>query len=136
MQGAENAKQLAEIEDKIIEVLSSSEGNILDDETAITIISSSKTLSNEIAQKQQIAQRTEKKVGIESHMQRFSTVKLFKRAGLVCENNSWQHEIAMLLTTSCVISYSLKFYSCCDEHLLHVSITQHMLDIVLVCGED
>ena len=52
-QGAENARQLKEIEDKIIEVLSSSEGNILEDETAINVISSSKTLSNDIAQKQQ-----------------------------------------------------------------------------------
>ena len=51
-QGAENSRQLAEIEDKIIEVLSSSEGNILEDETAINVISSSKTLSNDIAQKQ------------------------------------------------------------------------------------
>ena len=41
-QGAENARQLKEIEDQIIEVLSSSEGNILEDETAINVISSSK----------------------------------------------------------------------------------------------
>ena len=44
--------QLKEIEDKILEVLSSSEGNILEDETAIQVLSSSKTLSNEIAEKQ------------------------------------------------------------------------------------
>jgi dynein heavy chain len=52
LQGAENARQLKEIEDQIIEVLSSSEGNILEDETAINVISSSKVLSNDIAQKQ------------------------------------------------------------------------------------
>lgn len=52
LQGAENARQLNEIEDKIIEVLSSSEGNILEDENAINVISSAKTLSNEINQKQ------------------------------------------------------------------------------------
>ncbi|KAK9829119.1 hypothetical protein WJX72_004004 [[Myrmecia] bisecta] len=62
LQGAENARQLKEIEDKIIEVLSGAEGNILDDETAITVIASSKSLSNEISQKQQIAQRTERKI--------------------------------------------------------------------------
>jgi len=39
---------LKEIEDKILEVLSSSEGNILEDETAIQVLSS----SNEIAEKQ------------------------------------------------------------------------------------
>ena len=62
LQGAENARQLKEIEDKIIEVLSSSEGNILEDETAINVISSSKVLSNDIAQKQEIAEKTEKKI--------------------------------------------------------------------------
>lgn len=61
-QGAENARQLKEIEDQIIEVLSSSEGNILEDETAINVISSSKVLSNDIAQKQVIAEKTEKKI--------------------------------------------------------------------------
>jgi dynein heavy chain len=36
---------LKEIEDKILEVLSSSEGNILEDETAIKVLSSSKILA-------------------------------------------------------------------------------------------
>ena len=62
LQGAENARQLKEIEDKIIEVLSSSEGNILEDETAINVISSSKVLSNEIDAKQKIAAQTEQKI--------------------------------------------------------------------------
>ncbi len=51
-----------EIEDRIIEVLSTSEGNILEDETAINVISSSKQLSNDIAQKQQIADKTERTI--------------------------------------------------------------------------
>jgi dynein heavy chain len=50
------------LQDKIIEVLSSSEGNILEDETAINVISSSKVLSNEIAHKQSVAEKTEKKI--------------------------------------------------------------------------
>ena len=45
-------RQLKEIEDKILEVLSSSEGNILEDETAIEVLSSSKVLANEIQEKQ------------------------------------------------------------------------------------
>ena len=52
LQSAENKRQLKEIEDKILEVLSSSEGNILEDERGIQVLSSSKTLSNEIAEKQ------------------------------------------------------------------------------------
>ncbi len=38
-------RQLQEIEDKILEVLSTSEGNILEDETAIKVLSSSKVCS-------------------------------------------------------------------------------------------
>ena len=45
-------RQLKEIEDKILEVLSTSEGNILEDETAIKVLSSSKVLANEISEKQ------------------------------------------------------------------------------------
>lgn len=59
VEGANNKKALKEIEDKILEVLSSSEGNILEDETAIKILSSSKILSEEIQAKQKIAASTE-----------------------------------------------------------------------------
>ena len=51
---ANNNRQLKEIEDKILHTLSSSEGNILEDETAIQILDSSKILSNEIAKKQKV----------------------------------------------------------------------------------
>ena len=61
VQGAENKKQLKEIEDKILEVLSS-EGNILEDETAVQVLSSSKVLSNEINEKQTAAEVTEKQI--------------------------------------------------------------------------
>ncbi|XP_032823200.2 dynein axonemal heavy chain 3 [Petromyzon marinus] len=62
LEGAANKKQLKEIEDKILEVLSSSRGNILEDETAIEILSSSKLLSEEISEKQTIATATEKEI--------------------------------------------------------------------------
>lgn len=64
LQSAENKKQLKEIEDKILEVLSTSEGNILEDETAIEVLSSSKTLANEISEKQAIAEETEQKIDL------------------------------------------------------------------------
>ena len=57
-----NRKQLKEIEDKILEVLSSSEGNILEDETAIQVLSSSKVLAQEISEKQEIANKTEEEI--------------------------------------------------------------------------
>ncbi|XP_066919650.1 dynein axonemal heavy chain 12-like [Clytia hemisphaerica] len=62
VQSAANKKQLSEIEDKILQTLSSSEGNILEDESAITILDSSKVLSDDINKKQEIAEETEKKI--------------------------------------------------------------------------
>uniref|UniRef100_A0A8C3CTT9 Dynein axonemal heavy chain 7 n=1 Tax=Cairina moschata TaxID=8855 RepID=A0A8C3CTT9_CAIMO len=62
VESAANKKQLKEIEDKILEVLSKSEGNILEDETAIQILSSSKELSEEISEKQKIASATEMQI--------------------------------------------------------------------------
>lgn len=59
LQSASNKKQLQELEDKILEVLSSSEGNILEDETGIQVLSSSKVLAREISEKQAIAEKTE-----------------------------------------------------------------------------
>ena len=51
---ANNNRQLKEIEDKILSTLSQSEGNILEDETAIEILDSSKLLSDDIAKKQKV----------------------------------------------------------------------------------
>ncbi|XP_053705138.1 dynein axonemal heavy chain 12-like isoform X1 [Synchiropus splendidus] len=62
LQSAENKRQLKEIEDKILMTLQSSEGNILEDESAIQILDSAKIMSNEISQKQQIAEKTEIKI--------------------------------------------------------------------------
>ncbi|XP_053363484.1 dynein axonemal heavy chain 7-like [Clarias gariepinus] len=62
LQGAENKKMLQVLEDKILEVLSSSEGNILEDEVAVEILSSSKVLANEISEKQAVAEETEKMI--------------------------------------------------------------------------
>lgn len=62
LQSAENKKKLKEIEDKILQVLSSSGGSILDDESAIEILTSSKVLANEIAAKQKIAEETEQRI--------------------------------------------------------------------------
>ena len=53
---------LKEIEDKILEVLSASDENILEDQTAVSILSSSKVLSNEIEAKQTAAEITEKSI--------------------------------------------------------------------------
>lgn len=61
VQGAENKRMLKETENKILEVLSSAE-NILEDETAVQILSSSKTLANDINEKQAVTEATEKQI--------------------------------------------------------------------------
>ena len=62
IQSAENKKKLKEIEDQILEILSSAEGNILENEKAIQVLSSSKVISDELFEKQKIAEQTERKV--------------------------------------------------------------------------
>ncbi|BFZ08761.1 hypothetical protein BsWGS_11799 [Bradybaena similaris] len=59
---ASNKRQLKEIEDKILHTLSASEGNILEDESAIQVLDSSKILADEISKKQKVGEETEKKI--------------------------------------------------------------------------
>ena len=54
VQNAENKKALRETEDLILETLSTCGGNILEDETTIKILNSSKVLSNEIQENQKV----------------------------------------------------------------------------------
>jgi len=61
---AANAKKLKEIEDEILHVLSTSEGNILDDSAAIEVLSASKIVSNEIEAKQKVAAVTEAEIQV------------------------------------------------------------------------
>ena len=62
IQSANNRRQLKDIEDKILEVLSASQGDILEDETAVEVLSSSKVLAEEIAEKQEVANQTEQEI--------------------------------------------------------------------------
>ncbi|ORX42989.1 hypothetical protein BCR36DRAFT_361700 [Piromyces finnis] len=62
IQSAENKKKLKEIEDKILSILSNDDGNILENLEAIEALSSSKKISNELSEKQKIAEATEKKI--------------------------------------------------------------------------
>jgi dynein heavy chain len=52
VQSHENKVQLEDIENKILKILKSSKGNILDDEEAITVLSQSKQIAMEIEEKQ------------------------------------------------------------------------------------
>ena len=57
IEGAKNQKQLKEIEDSILRLLDSAEGNILDDEKLVNTLSASKVTSNKIAEKVEVAKR-------------------------------------------------------------------------------
>ena len=58
----ENKKNLEDIENKILSVLFSSKGNILEDEIAIKTLSSSKVLANEIVEKQTTAEAAKSRI--------------------------------------------------------------------------
>jgi dynein heavy chain len=53
---------LKDTEDRILELLSASEGDLLEDEAAIAVLSSSKNLSNDIQVKQAAAEVTERTI--------------------------------------------------------------------------
>ncbi|XP_039430309.1 dynein axonemal heavy chain 7 isoform X2 [Culex pipiens pallens] len=97
VQGAENKRQLQEIEDKILQVLSS-EGNILEDETAVSVLSSSKTLANEINEKQIIAETTERQIDIArlqyTSIAAHSTVLFFTIADLANIDPMYQYSLS------------------------------------------
>jgi len=59
LESADNARQLKKCEDTILHILSASEGNILEDQSAIEALNSSKTISDDIKEKQEIADKTE-----------------------------------------------------------------------------
>ncbi|RYH30478.1 hypothetical protein EON65_05000, partial [archaeon] len=67
IESAENKRQLKEIEDRILHIMSSSSGNILEDETAIQTLKDSKTLSDDIKKKQAIAEETETNINNVRH---------------------------------------------------------------------
>ena len=62
LQGAENQRLMKEAEDKILEVLSTSEGNLLDDSTAVDTLSETKVLADTVAEKQKVAAVTERSI--------------------------------------------------------------------------
>lgn len=59
VQSARNKALLKEIEDKILHILSSSEGNILEDENAINTMNQSKLVADQIKEEQKVAEATE-----------------------------------------------------------------------------
>eukprot|EP00928_Gymnodinium_smaydae_P009061 TRINITY_DN13347_c0_g3_i1.p1 TRINITY_DN13347_c0_g3~~TRINITY_DN13347_c0_g3_i1.p1 ORF type:complete len:4331 (+),score=1052.12 TRINITY_DN13347_c0_g3_i1:55-13047(+) len=62
VQSAKMNKQLKEIEDEILRLLSTSEGDVLEDDTLVDKVTVSKQVAEEIAEKQAVAATTEKEI--------------------------------------------------------------------------
>jgi dynein heavy chain len=100
LESAENKRLLKEIEDRILHIMSSSSGNILEDETAIQTLKGSKTLSDEISKKQAIGEETEK--NINSVRKSYSPVAYSSQILFFC--------IADLANIEPVYQYSLTWF--------------------------
>jgi dynein heavy chain len=105
VQANDNRKQLRDIENKILEVLYSSKGNILEDENAIKILSSSKVLANEITEKQNIALESRKKIDENRapYMQVASYVGVlfFTISRLNAINHMYQYSLSWFINLFC-----------------------------------
>ncbi|XP_044576956.1 dynein axonemal heavy chain 7 [Cotesia glomerata] len=98
IQGAANKKLLKETENKILEILSVAEGNILDDEDGVTVLTSSKVLSNDIQAKQAAAEVTEKSINSTrlqyTSIAEYSTILFFTIAVLAKIDPMYQYSLA------------------------------------------
>ncbi|XP_076249285.1 dynein axonemal heavy chain 7 [Calliopsis andreniformis] len=97
LQGATNKRLLKETEDKILEILSIAEGNILEDEEAIEVLTSSKNLSDDIQVKQAATEQTEKSIDAArlqyTSIATYSTVLFFTIAVLANVDPMYQYSL-------------------------------------------
>uniref|UniRef100_A0A8C0ZKV4 Dynein axonemal heavy chain 12 n=1 Tax=Cyanistes caeruleus TaxID=156563 RepID=A0A8C0ZKV4_CYACU len=112
VQSAANKKNLQEIEKKILETLESSEGDILEDETAIQVLDSAKVMANEITRKQQIAEKTELKIAESREAYRpvaqHSAVLFFSIADLANIDPMYQYSLSWFFINSFLFSNKSK----------------------------
>lgn len=100
IESAKNRDLLYKLESNILEVLSTSEGNILEDENAINILSTSKTMSDEIQAKQVTAVSVEQE--IEAERQTFLVVAEHTSVLYFC--------VMKLKTINYMYQYSLEWF--------------------------
>ena len=100
VEGAANKKALQEIEDRILHLLSTAEGNILEDETLIKTLGESKVTSMQIAERVKQAEVTEKM--IDETRLRYKPVAFHSSLLFFC--------IADLSMVDPMYQYSLQFF--------------------------
>ncbi|KAG2454516.1 hypothetical protein HYH02_000363 [Chlamydomonas schloesseri] len=108
---AENAKQLVEIEARILQVLSSTEGNILEDATAVQVLSEAKRLSDDISAKQAVAEKTQ--VALDAARTRYRPVAEMSAAVFFA--------IADLASVDYMYQYSLSWFIGLFVRSIHAS---------------
>ena len=105
VQANDNRKQLRDIENKILEVLYSSKGNILEDENAIKVLSSSKVLANEITEKQNVAFESRKKIDDNRapylEVASYAGVLFFTISELCSVNHMYQYSLNWFINLFC-----------------------------------
>ncbi|KAG7196964.1 hypothetical protein KM043_000229 [Ampulex compressa] len=98
VQGAANKKLLKETEDKILEILAVAEGNILEDEEAVDVLTSSKSLSDDIQSKQSATEVTERSIDAARSQYQpiasYSTVLFFTIASLANIDPMYQYSLS------------------------------------------
>jgi dynein heavy chain, axonemal len=109
LQMAEDKKQLQSLEAKILQMLSESEGNILDDQTLIDVLSESKTTSVSISQRVAESELTEKEIN--DARQRYLPVAT--RGSLI------YFVIADLASIDPMYQYSLAYYATLFSRCIH-----------------
>ena len=100
LEGAENKRKLKEVEDEILHILSSSQGNILEDESAIEALKQSKIIGDDIKEKQAVAEATEK--DIDDVRSKYKPVAYSTQVLFFC--------ISMLANIEPVYQYSLQWF--------------------------
>jgi dynein heavy chain len=100
VESATNKRLLKEVEDKILQILSSLQGDILEDEEAIKALKESKHVSDDIKEKQAIAEKTE--VQIEEVRMSYTPVAFASQVLFFC--------IADLANIEPVYQYSLQWF--------------------------
>lgn len=100
IENAKNIELLYKFESNILEVLSPSEGNILEDENAINILSTSKIMSEEIQTKQLNARDTE--VDIDGNIEKYNVVAKHATILYYC--------VMQLASINYVYQYSLDWF--------------------------
>jgi dynein heavy chain len=101
----ENKKNLGDIENKILSVLYSSKGNILEDENAIKTLSSSKVLANEIVEKQLACENAKNRIDDNRNeyldLTRFAVTLFFTGNHLSMINHMYQFSLAWFINLFC-----------------------------------